>query len=60
MDLGPSSKVALRLTRTPFGKLGNRFTWGSGTRGELGGMGQWINMDEQEGDEWMSKKVMNG
>jgi len=25
-----------------------------GTRGELGGMGQWINMDEQEGDEWMN------
>jgi hypothetical protein len=44
------SKVALRWTQTPFGKLGNRLTWGSGTRGELGGVGPWINM----------KKVMDG
>ncbi len=50
MDLGHSSKVALRWTQNPFGKLGNRLTWGSGTRGELGGVGQWINM----------KKVMDG
>jgi hypothetical protein len=60
LDLGPSSKVALRLTRTPFGKLANRLTWGSGTRGELGGVGQWMNIKmNMNGWTWGSLTMVN-